>query len=186
MIHRLHNSFNDELSPYDVIGVPKDLGGARALAEQDKYQFEWWALSLVGARPAQDKKKGADKGIDGYIYFFDDESGSAKKIVVQVKGGHVTAAQIRDLAHVIERENAAIGAFITLNDPTRPMITEAAEAGFYTAPDGTQYPKLQILTVGELFAGLPLNYPRYKKDATIKQAARKSKQKLGKQIKMGL
>jgi site-specific DNA-methyltransferase (adenine-specific) len=67
-----------EISPYEVIGAPKDLPSAAALAKHDRYQFEWWALGLVDARPAQDKKKGADSGIDGYIYFFDDTSGKAK------------------------------------------------------------------------------------------------------------
>jgi site-specific DNA-methyltransferase (adenine-specific) len=75
--HRLHDTFKDDLAPYDVIGEPKDLASAKALSEHDRYQFEWWALSLVEARPAQDKKKGADRGIDGYIYFFDDHTGGS-------------------------------------------------------------------------------------------------------------
>src|SRR5659263_247778 len=72
MERRLKDAFRDELAPYLVVGDPKDLGGARALAESNRHQFEWWALSLVEAKPAQDKKKGSDKGIDGYINFFDD------------------------------------------------------------------------------------------------------------------
>jgi len=79
MKHRLNTAFGKDLSPYEVIGDPKDLEGAKALAEQDRFQFEWWALGRIAARPAQDKKKGADSGIDGYIYFFDDNSGIAKK-----------------------------------------------------------------------------------------------------------
>ena len=57
---------------YDVHGTPKDIGGARALADQDKYQFQWWAVSLVNAVPYGGKKKGADSGIDGLIYFKPD------------------------------------------------------------------------------------------------------------------
>src|SRR5450830_1568444 len=98
MEQRLKDTFGSELSEYQVVGVPSDLGSAEALAHENRHQFEWWALSLVEARPAQDKKKGADKGIDGSINFFDDESGKAKKIVVQVKSGqHVGVHQISEL-----------------------------------------------------------------------------------------
>ncbi len=186
MKHRLESAYGGELSPYDIIGVPKDIGGAKALAEQDKYQFEWWALSLVGSRPAQDKKKGADSGIDGYIYFIDNADGIAKKIVVQVKGGHVTRSQIATLKGDIEREKASIGVFITLQEPTRPMKTEAAEAGFYEAPDSTHYPKVQILTIEELFAGKEIHYPRYRIDTTHRKAQRQSKQKHSKQTDLGI
>jgi len=57
MKHRLNTAFGKDLSPYEVIGDPKDLEGAKALAEQDRFQFEWWALGRIAARPAQDKKK---------------------------------------------------------------------------------------------------------------------------------
>lgn len=130
--NRLQDTFATELSPCEVLGSPKDLASAKALAEQDRYQFKWWALSLVEARPAQDKKKGADSGIDGYINFFDDNSGKAKKIIVQVKSGHVNAGLIRDLKGVLEREKATIGVFITLNPSTKPMRDEALAAGYYS------------------------------------------------------
>ena len=83
--HRLRDTFGDDAEPYDVIGEPQDMASAESLAQDDRYQFEWWALSLIGARPAQDKRKGADSGVDGYINFFDDASGKAKRVIVQVK-----------------------------------------------------------------------------------------------------
>lgn len=178
MKYRLENTFEKDLSPYETIGIPQDLKSAEALAEQDKYQFEWWALSLVEARPAGDKKKGADKGIDGYIYFFDDHSGQTKKVIIQVKGGHVTASQIRDLKGVLEREKAQIGAFITLQEPTKPMREEAAAAGFYEPEiylGKKKYPRLQILTINELLNGKQLEFPRLQLD-TFKKAERKSKE----------
>jgi site-specific DNA-methyltransferase (adenine-specific) len=177
MKHRLEDTFGPDLSPYEVIGDPKDLYGAKALAEQDKYQFEWWALGKVAARPAQDKRKGADKGIDGYIYFIDDTSGKAKSIIVSVKGGHVTVSQVRDLKGVLERERAAIGAFITLQEPTKPMKEEAAAAGFYEPKlfPGKLYPKIQILTIEEILDGKQLEYPRVAPEVTYKKAERKSK-----------
>lgn len=176
MRHRLHDAFRSELSPYEVIGDPKDLSSAKALAHEDRYKFEWWALGLIDARPAQDRKKGADSGIDGYINFFDDNSGKSKKIIAQVKSGHVSASQIRDLKGVLEREKAAMGAFVTLRNPTREMIKEAVSAGFYEARyyAGREYPRIQILTIEELLSGKRLLYPSLK-EVTFKQAERKSK-----------
>lgn len=146
---------------YAVHGTPQDLAGARDLAARDKYQFQWWACSLVGAQPYQGRKKGADTGIDGLIFFHDD-AGPARKIIVSVKGGAaVTLAMIRDLAHVIDRERAALGLFVTLAAPTQPMRAEAAGVGFYRSPSfpDRDYPKLQILTIGGLLAHT--EQPRY-------------------------
>jgi adenine specific DNA methylase Mod len=143
---------------FEVHGTPKDVDGARALAAADKYQFQWWAVSLVGAVPFGGKKKGADTGIDGLIYFKPDGK-NTEKAIVSVKGGeHVGVPMIRDLAHVVDREKARIGVFITLGEPTGPMLKEAVKAGFYETPYG-KYPKIQILTIAELFEGKQPNIP---------------------------
>jgi len=137
---------------FEVYGTPTDYDGAKNLAERDKYQFQWWACSLVNAQPFQGKKKGSDGGIDGLIFFQDDNSG-AKKIIVSVKGGeHVSVTQVKDLIATVEREKAAIGLFITLSEPTRPMNTEAVSAGFYQSPKG-DVPKIQVLTIEGLMSG---------------------------------
>ncbi len=141
---------------FEIHGTPKDLAGARDLAARDKYQFQWWACSLVDAQPFQGKKKGADGGIDGLIYFADAEDGkpTTRRVIVSVKGGdNVSVAMIRDLKGVMEREKAPIGLFVTLEPPTKPMLTEAAAAGFFTGANGKPYPKLQILTIEDLLAG---------------------------------
>ncbi|MCX8520992.1 MAG: DNA methyltransferase, partial [Rhodoferax sp.] len=139
---------------FDVHGVPKDIDGARELAGRDKYQFQWWACSLVNAQPYQGKKKGADGGIDGLI-FFQDEAKGHKKIVVSVKSGNnVDVAMVRDLAHVVQREKADIGLFVSLAPPTKPMVTEAVKVGYYTSPGtGNAFPKVQILTIAGLLNG---------------------------------
>jgi hypothetical protein len=144
---------------YQVHGTPRDLDGARALAEDDKYQFQWWAVSLVNAVPYGGKKKGADTDIDGFIYFKTD-SKTTEKAVVSVKGGEqVSVLMVRDLCHVVEREKAKIGLFITLTEPTRPMQTEAVKAGFYDSPIYGKIPKIQILTIAQLFAGTKPEIP---------------------------
>ncbi len=135
-----------------VIGEPVDLPSAKQLAKQDRYQFQWWALSLIGARPVGEKKKGADKGIDGVIPFADDGGAKLKRVVVQVKSGHVGVKDIRELRTVAG--NDPIGLLLTLEPPTQPMITEAAEAGFYESPIWQKrFPRIQILTIEDVFAG---------------------------------
>jgi DNA modification methylase len=142
------------MQQFEVIGTPEDLDGARDLALRDKYQFQWWACSLVNAQPYQGKKKGADGGIDGLIFFQDDKN-AAKKIVVSVKGGeHVNVAMVRDLAHVVAREKAEIGLFVTLAEPSNPMEVEAVKEGFYVSPaTGAEFPRIQILTIKGLLDG---------------------------------
>jgi DNA modification methylase len=161
---------------FDTFGTPKDVEGARDLALRDKYQFQWWACSLVNAQPYQGKKKGADGGIDGIIYFQDDIKSQPQKIIVSVKGGqNVGVSMIRDLAAVIEREKAAIGLFVALEEPTKPMRTEAIAKGLYTCPhNGMQYPKIQILTIRGLLEGTekPAYTDLQSGDLTLKRAER--------------
>ena len=172
---RLRDSFADQLAPCEIIGAPTDLQGAEALKVISPYQFEWWAVDLVDARPAKDHKKGADTGIDGYINFFDDKSGQAKQVIVQVKGGYIGVNHVRDLKGVLEREKAPIGALITLREPTRPMLTEAAAAGFYEPKDFPgRYPRLQILTIAELLEHKKILYPEHRVE-TFAKAERKTK-----------
>lgn len=132
---------------FEITGRPKDLGTARRLAELDKYQFQFWALSLIGAQPFKGGKKGADGGIDGLIYP-EVSTGKTEKVVVSVKGGdNVGVLAVRDLIATVSREKAAIGVLITLTPPTKPMVSDAAAAGFYDSPHHGAFPKIQILTV---------------------------------------
>lgn len=160
---------------FDVHGTPQDLSGAKELAAHDKYQFQWWAVSLVNAVPFGGKKKGADSGIDGHIYFKPDGK-KTERAIVSVKGGeHVSVPMIRDLGHVVDREKAKIGIFITLAEPTKPMLTEAIKAGYYETPFG-KFPKLQILTIEDLLQGKKPEIPLIDSSA-FKKAQVESPQK---------
>ena len=167
--YRLRDSFGKKCQ-FDVIGEPVSLQDATALAQQDPYQFQWWALGLVEARPVE-QKRGADQGIDGRLYFHDEgRGGKTKKIIFSVKAGHVTVSQVRDLVGVINREKAQIGVFLSLNPPTAPMRREAASAGFYKSPWGN-HPRIQILTIEDLLGGKIVDYPQAG-DVTFKRAKR--------------
>lgn len=168
MKHRLYDTYGPSIvDEYDVIGEPTTVEGAWELSQSDPYQFQFWALGLVGARP-HEEKKGADKGIDGRIHFRDPETGNYRDIIISVKAGKPTVSHLRDLRGVVDRENAAIGVLITMQDPTRPMVKEAATGEFYDSPFG-QHPSLQLLTIDQLLNGARIDYPR-QADVTMKRA----------------
>ena len=171
--HRLRDAFGEAIKEtYEVVGEPVSLPDAEELAVQDPYQFQWWALGLVGARPAE-QKKGADQGIDGRLYFHDaPEGGKTKQIIFSVKGGLVGASHVRDLRGVVEREKAEIGVLVSMQQPTQPMRKEAASAGFYESPWG-KHPRLQILTIQDLLDGKKIDYPPSRQvDRTFRKAPR--------------
>ncbi len=180
MKHRLRDAFGPEISKtYEIVGEPVDLAGAKALASDDPYQFQWWALGLVGARPVE-QKKAADKGIDGRLFFHDDaESQKTKQVVISVKAGNVQVSHVRDLRGVVEREKAEIGLLICLHEPTRPLRTEAAGAGFYESPWQTKHPKIQIITVEELLTGKTIDIPPSRDMRTFKKAPKAKKRRSG-------
>ncbi len=168
--HRLRDQHDIGRKQIYVDGLPTDLTGAKELFKKDPFEFEYWALDLVNAMPAQsktkDKMRGADKGIDGVVVFHKDMAngngngtGNGKweygKAIVQVKGGGVQRNQIATLKGDVEREKAEAGIFITLEKPTGPMTSEAVDGGsFKTKLTGQkEFPKIQILTIDELLRG---------------------------------
>ena len=167
--NRIKDVFGDKVS-YKVIGEPVSMPDAEKLAKEDPYQFQYWALGLVGARPVE-QKKGADHGIDGRLYFHDESKMiKTKQVIFSVKSGHTSVAHIRDLKGVLEREQAELGVLITLREPTQPMRVEAAEAGWYDSPWGTRHPRMQILTIRELLENQQINLPPSRVNITFKKA----------------
>ena len=184
MKSRLRTAF--DLHPgadYEVVGEPADVGSARALAEQDRYQFQYWAMSLLEALPRdQGGRRGADRGIDGVVHFIDGPRRTTKKAIVQVKSGKVSSPLIRDLKGTVEREKADLGLFITLEESTRDMRTEAASAGFYHSEIWQRdYPRMQIRTIAELLEGQDFDIPQH---ASMYQPAQRVRRPEGRQTAM--
>ncbi len=137
---------------YDLGGIPRDFASAARLAERDKYQFQWWANYLVGVQALKEIRKGPDRGIDGQMFFMNGPRGWGR-VLTSVKGGqHVGARDIREFKGVIGRENAEMGLFICLREPTREMRSEAASFGFVDTVHG-HLPRLQIVSIERWFAG---------------------------------
>ena len=179
--HRLKDAHGDDIEKtYRVVGEPVSVPDAEALAVAEPFQFQCWALGLVAARPDGEVKKGADRGIDGRVYFHDGDGGKTKQIVISVKAGKLHAHYVRDLRGVLEREKAALSVLLTFHAPTKAMRTEAASAGFYDSPWG-QHPRVQILTVGELLAGKKLDAPPSRQTSRTYKRAPKVLKKAGEQ-----
>jgi DNA modification methylase len=178
MRDRLMKSFN--LPDVLVEGRPTEVEGARQFAKRDPYQFQWWAIDLVGAMPQGDPKKGGDKGIDGVISFT-GAGWKAETCIVSVKSGGVNPGFIDQLRGAVDKHAAAMGLFVCLDEPTQGMKAAAAAAGNYHSEiSGKDYPKIQIITIRELLEegkkpNLPLLVmPAYQQAQPIKQAAQQS------------
>ena len=156
IIKRLEDSFGKEvLENITLNGIPKDMTSASALAlkkdDRTRKEFEKWAVLIyTNNRAIINDKKGADKGIDG-IVFFDGGKDNPEKIIIQVKSGKVKSGDIRDLLGTIAINQATLGIFLTLNDPTKDMIKTAKEAGIYQSKFmSNPVDKISIITVREI------------------------------------
>src|SRR5438874_436224 len=169
---RLKDAFGEEIE-FEEKGAPTDFESAKRLAELDKFQFQHCALSLIGERPLKEREgKGADRGVDGLLYFYETERKDIpgrvmeepllksepvhrEKIIVKVKGGGVNRADVATLLGDVENQKATGGVLITLEKPSKQMRTEAADAGRYTSKlwHDKDYPRIQILTVEGLLNG---------------------------------
>ena len=181
---RLRDAYRDRPQDLEFTthGTPQDISGARDMAARGRtdknyyFEFEKWALSLIAAQPGNLGKKGADKGIDGRIYFGPKSEGTA---IVSVKAGdNIGVSMIRDLRGVIERDKAAIGIFLTLAEPTKPMVAEAAGAGQFEMEGFSPVPRVQIVTIEEAvqLRDRALRLPARRDDA-FKKAAREEDRK---------
>lgn len=147
----LHTYGSNVFETIELTGIPKDLGGARALFDRSPLEFERWAVSMVNAEPNQ--KQVGDKGVDG-VARFPLGTGKIGKLLVSVKGGKtITPAMVRDLSGTVEARKAQMGVLITLTPATRGVTDAINHGGVFTHPaNGQQYPRLQHITVADLLA----------------------------------
>jgi site-specific DNA-methyltransferase (adenine-specific) len=192
---RLRDTFPTAI--FQVEGEPRDLGAARALAQDSnnnanrRYQFQWWALSLIDAKPVgattirpREGKKGADAGVDGWLRFMDTSEGHYEKIVVQVKSGHVGVKDVRELRDVVTMQNAALGIFLTLEEPTSEMLKEVKATDPFVSPLWKhEYPKIQILTIERLLKGerpkTPPTISQFQESPRLERSLTSIQKKLG-------
>jgi site-specific DNA-methyltransferase (adenine-specific) len=170
--HRLADRYGLEITKtYRTVGEPTTVDDARVLAKEDPFQFQAWALGLVGARVAGSDKKGGDKGIDGRLYFHEGAA-ETRQVIFSVKAGHLVPAFVRDLSGVLTREGADIGVLISFEEPSAGMRAEAADSGFHESPWG-RHPRIQLRTIRQLLDGKGIDYPHVTgANVTHRRAAR--------------
>jgi len=180
---RITDHFPD--AKFQVVGEPRSLDDAQALFKQSAFQFEAWAVSLIGGQPYK-STGGGDTGMDGFLYF-QDFQGNYHRIIIEVKGGGYQPKDVRSLAHVLQREEAPMGILIALEPPTKGMLSAAAELGKWAIPGSRKsYPVLQIMTIQDFFDGKKPELPDTSE--TLKKAKRevREREKKKNQPKLGL
>jgi site-specific DNA-methyltransferase (adenine-specific) len=151
---RLRHTFGATVAnTYSVHGIPRDIEGAKALFDYSHFDFERWAVSLVGAQP--NEKQVGDKGRDGVARFFTDSKGGMGQLLVSVKGGKtVIPANVQELSGAVLRHKAQMGVLVTMAEPTRGVLDAVNHGGTYTWPaNGATFPRLQVITIEQLLKG---------------------------------
>jgi hypothetical protein len=194
ILKRIEDSFSEKaLAAIELNGVPQDIKSAIALANKKddrvRKEFEkWCVLTYSNNRAIINEQKGGDMGIDGLGFIQElDKSNDAqpRKIIFSVKSDKtLVPSYVRDLKGVIEREDAVMGVFICLYEPTKGMREEAQKAGTYkNALFEMNFPKLTIVTVQEILEGARLNIPIIQ---VVKRAEHKGKEDNKSQLNMDI
>lgn len=154
IVKRLQHTYGDPIvNTFTVTGIPHDVAAARAMFDDSAFEFERWAVTLVGAQPNQ--KQVGDKGIDGVGRFVLDGKGGVGKILVSVKGGKMlNPSMVRDLAGTVQTQKAAMGILVSLTPATKGVQDAIDHGGTWIHPaNGQSFPVLQHITVQELLKG---------------------------------
>ena len=140
---------------YVVEGVPQTVEGAQDLWERDKYHFQKWAVEQVEGFVTT--KRSADGGIDGRLYFAVPHAQDLQNMVIEVKGGaNVSIRDLRALKGVLDYDTALMAGLIVMQPlgatKQRNFDRFMADAGTLEIL-GIEYPRMQILTVGQILDG---------------------------------
>ena len=141
---------------YSVNGVPRTLEGAQDLWKRDKYQFQRWAIERVNGFCTT--RRTADSGIDGRLYFHHPKEKELQSMVLEVKGGKNIdiLSVVRNLRGVLERDDALMAGLILMESLSpikeRNFKYEMCAAGVLDIL-GTQYARMQVLSVQDILAG---------------------------------
>ena len=133
-------------------GIPNSLASARMLARERPFAFETWAVTRIpGFAPNQKQRN--DGGIDGRGKLADKpEDMNSRLALAQVKGGTFSASSFRDFQHVLHRDKAAIGCFLTLEPAPASARADAKRFGTLTV-SGYRYDRLHAYSMRDYFAG---------------------------------
>lgn len=150
---RLRHTYGEGIrESYEILGIPRDTAGARALFERSPFEFERWCVMQLDGQP--NEKQVGDRGVDGVIRFPLDGKHNTGRVLISVKGGATNPGHVRDLIGTVESQRAAMGVFVCMAQPTAGMIEAANRSGTYNHPaNGQPFPRVQLLTVADMLAG---------------------------------
>ena len=140
-------------------GMPYDLSGAHKLATERPFAFETWAVRrLIGFVP--NTRQVADGGVDGRGTVWEQPEDDVTKLALaQVKGGAFNLGKLRDFGHVIDRDRAALGCYVTL-EPVETPAARAESAGMGTVRiSGISFPRMQRWSIADYFEQRPPMLP---------------------------
>ena len=156
MRHRLEDRHGLKPSvDYEIEGYPTNMQEVRKLlkdGDKRKYHdFSNWAVTRLGLKPTRDA---GDGGLDGVGHFTVWTPRGMEKtearMLAEVKTGKPTLTQVRSFCHVIERDEAKVGIFITIESVTAGMRQEAASMGTFEH-NGLSYPRLQFWQIDDAY-----------------------------------
>ena len=146
---------------FTIDGIPSTLEGAKDLWRRDKYHFQKWAVEQ--GEGFVTTKRTADGGVDGRVYFTVPNEKELQSMVVEVKGGaNVNIVDLRALKGVLDYDTALMAGLVIM-EPLGPVqernfIRFMADAGAIELW-GNEYPRMQLLTVGEILDGKRFRTP---------------------------
>ncbi len=144
----------------ETYGIPQDLASARKLAAERPFDFEAWAVTRIPGMAPNERKRG-DHGIDGRGSMLEKpEDASSKLVLAQVKGGRsFQLGSLRDFLHVVERENAALGVYITVDSVKSGEARAEARAKGTVSVGASVFPRVQLWSISDFFEGRWPNLP---------------------------
>ena len=137
---------------YRMIYRPSDMRAAAVFAAEQPFAFQDWAVEKLGGTAT--KRRSGDRGVDGRCYFRETSNGQLRQIIVSVKSGKVSPTFVRELQGAVDTQRAEMGVLITLREPTKQMLRDAASSSMYGS-----FPRIQIITVEQLLSGKRLDLP---------------------------
>ena len=166
MRQRILSNYPARVQPadIDIVGLPDSLRSAKDLARENPFEFEKWVCGRIGVNKMGKRKqpgdKGPDGGIDGEIILPVIRKGIVyeESVVVQVKGGHVRAEDVKALSETVRRVEAVAGVLVCFQEQMGTVENQRSretwDGGF-----GNEYPVIQGYSVGDLLTDKPLNLP---------------------------
>ncbi len=148
-----------------VQGTPESVAEARALAQEDKFEFEKWVCGAMGANGMYKNpgEKGADGGVDGVVELpVIRQQGSkyesqTEYVIIQVKGGHVAPDAVKALSETVRRLGAVAGVMVCFREQLGTVENQRSKELWADAYK--RYPVIQGFSIDQLLADEKPNLP---------------------------